>query len=706
MNETQSAIVRKNAHDGPFGPGGQWLARLPLAAGVCVCLALLSGASECAAQQSAPLRLKRSAEIAPFRITGIEGYMTTRYLRDDSSASGQAGGPGMRQSLSTQGEELFVMTHSYVYHPGLLSLDLGGGPLIDKTNSAGDGVATRQGRQVYNLSGRATILRDKPYNGALFYDLRNQTQQLGPAQIMLTENARTGFEFALLRPVTPAPLRVDATHSTNQGSGADQVTDDRIDRLRLRMDADVGALGTTAFQYQATHQASRNGSPGLPIQASTSDTGLVNLDTRVKFGADKQYDLFNLITLNSYKYAFSQGPALDFKDFRFSLDLRGRHSAELQTYGRYDLNSSKQGDQVMDLNSFGGGVTYRLNPNLSGTLAARGERNKTGPSASNLYGLDGSAQYRRALSLGEASVGYGFSYLQREQVAGAQQARIIGEAVTLSGTSLVRLNREQISAGSVTVSNLSRTQTYVEGSDYLLTVVGLTTRIQRTVGGNILDGQELLVDYTYDFGGSYGLQQLDQNVNFNWAFRNYLNAYLRFADSAPQLTSGTPTFPLNPAKTSLYGARGEIPLDLWLDTRVGGNAEHENRREAISPYQRTSLEAYAQLALPWVRNGDLRLGTRRMRIDYDYSPAQGVNLSAYDMRLSSRLPYNVDVSLDATRERDTGTPIARERSYLVARARWRMRKLQWTFELQRTQDAQGESQRTRSYAQFTLRRDF
>ena len=680
--------------------------RHTLIAGACTCLALLLGASECTAQQSAPLRLKRSTEIAPFRLTGIEGYLVTRYLRDDSSSSGQVGGAATRQSISTQGEELFVMTHSYVYHPGLLSLDLGGGPLIDKINNTGDGVAMRQGRQVYNLSGRATILRDKPYNGALFYELRNQTQQLGPAQIMLTENARSGLEFALLKPVTPVPLHLDVSRNTTQGSSADQVTDERTDDVRLRMDADIGASGTTAFQYQSTHQTSRNGSPGLPILASTSDTGMLNLDTRAKFGADKQYDLANLITLNSYRYALSQGSALDFKDLRFSLDLRGRHSENLQTYAHYDLNSSKQADQATDLNSLRGGLTYKLNPDLSGTLAARGERNNTGPSASTLYGVDGSAQYRRALSLGEAQAGYGFSYLQREQVANAQLAWTIGEAVTLSGTTVVALNHEQITAGSVTVSNLTRSQTYVEGSDYLLSVVGLTTRIQRTVGGNILDGQALLVDYSYAFGGSYGLQQLDQNVNFNWALKSYLNAYLRFADSAPRLTSGMPTAPLNPARTSIYGSRGEIPLDFWLDTRLGGYAEHENRREAISPYQRTSLEAYAQLALPWVRDGTLRLGARRSRIDYDYSPAQGVNLGAYDLRLSSRLPYNVNVSLDATHERDTGTPIARERFYLVARAWWRLRKLQWSFELHRTEDVQGDARRTRSYGQFTLRRDF
>ena len=667
-------------------------------------LALASTAGICTAQQSAPLRLKRSAEIAPFRLTSIEGYVTARYLRDDSSSSSK--GTNSRQTLSTLGEELSIMTHSYIFHPGLISLDVGGGPILDRSRYGGDGIAMRQGRQVYNLSGRATILRDKPYTGAIFYDLRNQTQQMGPAQVMLTENEHSGFEFALLSPVTPAPIRVDATRTTNQGKGTDQIADDRIDRLRLRVDANLGTLGTTAVQYQGTQQASRSGSPGLPIQASTTNTTLVNLDTRLKLGADQQYDLLNYIAINNNRYAFGRGGGLAYNDTRFSLDLRGRHTGTLHSASRIDLNTSKQGAQSIGVNALRSSLTYRPSDDISATLGARGEQNKTGASVANLRGLDGTAQYRHALPLGEGRAGYGFNYLQRDQQESAQQAQTIGEAVNLSGTTFVPLARELIVAGSVTVSNLTRTQTYVEGIDYLLTMVGLTTRIQRTPGSSILDGQDVLVDYAYAFGGSYAMKQLDQNVNFSWVIGSYLNSYLRFVDSKPQITSGTPTAPVNPSNSTVFGTRGEFPFDWWLYTRLGGYAESEHRREVISPYQRGSLEAYATVAMPWVRSGDLRLGARRTRIAYNLNPQQGVDLTGIDLGLSAILPLNVNVSLNATRERDTGTPLARERAFLAARAKWRVRKLQLSFELTRTHDAQGESQRSRTYAQFLLRRDF
>lgn len=678
-----------------------------VAASVAVGLVLAPGAGDCWAQASAPLRLKRAQEIAPFRLTGIDGYMVARYLSDDSRSSGQAGGAGSRARQSNLSEELFLMTHSYIYHPSLLSLDLGGGPVIDKGSYNADGVTTNSKRQLYNLSARATVLRDKPYTGALFYDRSNQTQSMGPAQVMLTENTRYGANFSLLRPVTPIPMQVELTRSENQGRGAEQVIEDRIDQLRLKMDANVGKLGRSAFQYQGTRQDSRSGSSGLPIQASSSSNDGMNLDTRLKFGARNEYDLSNMVTLNTSRYSVGQGALVRLQDFGFGLDLRGRQSDDLQTYGRYNFNTSKQDVQETTANSASAGLSYRLTPELSGTLAARGDNTQTSQLSSTLYGIDGSAQYRRTLPLGEATAGYSFAYSQREQQATALQANVIGERVTLTGTTLVPLLQEQIAAGTVIVGNLTRTQIFVEGLDYVLSTLGLRLRIQRVLGGNILDGQEVLADYAYATGGTYATSQLDNTINLSWALKSYLGVFLRYADSARKLESGLPTSPLNPGRSILYGSRVELPLSLpWQEFVIGGRAEREDRREVISPYERASLEAYAQTELPFVRNGNIRIGRRQMQVDYEYNPAQGVKLAAYDLRLWSRVGYGIDLSAEASRERDTGTPVARERSSASVKAQWRKRKLLLTFDLTRVRDAQGAAERTRTYGQIILRRDF
>ena len=664
----------------------------------------------CWAQASAPQRMRLTQEIAPFRITGVEGYVEARYLRDDNRNSGQAGQAGSRATQSNLVEEVFVMTHSYVYHPTLLSLDIGGGPVLDRGRGETDIATTNTGRQMFNFTSRATILREKPYSGVLFFDHRNQTQSIGPAQTMLTESTRYGFDFALLNPVTPVPLRLNVTHSETQGSGADQILNDRIDQLNLRADANLGPLGKTAFLYRSARQESASGSPDGRIQASRSGNESLNLDTQLQFGANRQFDLDNAISLNTVDYRTGNGSSTEQRDLRFGLNLRGRHSDEIQTFGRYNLSASDRADLTATQNAASAGINYRPRPDLHSSIAVRGENNRTSQLVSNLYGIDGSATYQRALAVGQGTAGYSVAHTQRDQQASARETRIIGEQLTLTGTTLVPLARTQVVAGSMKVGNLTHTQTFVEGSDYVLSVIGVTTRVQRVIGGNILDGQNVLVDYAVETGGTYAVNQLDQAVNLNWGLKDYLNIYLRLADSSPQLSSGTPTAPLNPARSRVYGANADLPLvtplNLLQDLRLGGRTEWEARRESISPYARASQEVFSQAALPLARSGSVRLGRRQTRIDYDFAPDKGVKLTAYDLRVWARLGYGVDFSVDATRERDTGAPLLRERSLLTAKAQWRVRRFRLSFDLTRSRDAQGATERTRTYAMLLARRDF
>ena len=672
--------------------------------------ALLLGRN-CWAQQLAPVAVKKTAEIAPFRLTGVEGYIQTRYLRDENVTSNSATGPrsaiGLRQKQSTMREEIFVMTHSYVYHPGLLTLDVGGGPILDRSSYTTESSSTDASKPLYNFTGRATFLRDKPYRGALFYEHLNPTQSVGPAQVMLNENTRYGGNFSLLSPVTPLPVHVDAARSTSQGRSALQTVDDRIDQFSLRSERRLGTLGDTRFQYQAFRQESSSGSTGLPIQTSRSNNDVFSLDTRLKFGASGQYDVNNFITYRAQTYATGQSANVDFKDFRFLTNVLGRHSDALQTFGTYTFNTSHQGNQAITLNSLNAGINYRMSPDLYSSLGARADHNRSARFTSTYSGINGSATYRRKLPLGVATANYTFSYTVRDQKAGGDQVRVIGEHATLVGATLVKLGAQHVIPNTVIVSNLTRSQIFVEGIDYVLTTVGVETRIQRLIGGNILEGQEVLVDYATSVGGTYTINQVDQGINLNWSPQRYYSLYLRHFDSAPHLTSGTPTFQLNPSKSMTYGARADVPLSLLSEqATVGGYSEHEDRREVIAPYKRQQYEAYAQTTVPLISRGGIRVGTRHTRIDYDLNPAYGVNLVGHDARFWSRLPYGIELSVDARWERDTGAVIPRESTYATAKASWRYRSFLTTFDLTRLHDTQGTTERTRTRGQLLLRRNF
>ena len=661
------------------------------------------------AQAIAPLRLNTAQEIAPFRFTGVEGYTTTRYLHDNYSTAQPAGGLGAglqsRQGQTSLRQEAFVMTHSYVYHPNLLSLDIGGGPILQTGSSSTDSSDTRIRGELYNFTGRATFLRDKPYQGSAFFEHLNPTLNVAPGQVLAQENTRYGFDFSLLAPVTTVPIHLDATRSHFQASGSDRIVDDQIDRLNLRATKSYGTLGDTQFHYQSTRQESLSGSPNLPVQGSTSSSQGFNADSRFKFGNERQYDLTNMVAINTQSFTLGRGALAERRDMRMFFDARARHSDQIHTFGTYNFSTSGQGELGTTVNTAAAGVNYWPIPDLATTLGARGEQNRTTEFVAQSRGLDGSARYRLPLPVGIAQASYALRHDQREQQAVAGLTPVIGERITLTGTTTVTLAHQRITGSSVVVSNASRTQTLVEGRDYALSVVGIETRLQRLVGGNIVDGQEVLVDYSYDVGGSFAYQETAQTLSFNWSLLSYLNIYLRHFNSAPRLTAGTSTFLLNAIQSSLYGARVDVPLRRPFEIMLGGSLEGESRQETIAPYRREAQDVYVQAEDPFFGIGNFRLSAHRARVDYENS-LQNVNLKGYDIRFSSRTWFGLDVSADANFETDTGTPVTRSRSLASIKAQWRYSKVNLTAELSRSNETQGAVERTRDLIQILMRRDF
>jgi len=649
-------------------------------------------------------------EIAPFRMTGVEGYNNLRYVRDQYVTTqpgvGSVSGTTSKQGQSEFREELFVMTHSYIYHPNLLSLDIGAGPILQYSGFLNDAGETKSGGALYNFSGRAKFLRDKPYQGSVFYEHLNPTLNVAPGQVITQENTRYGGDFALLAPFAPVPMFVDFSRAHFQGRGADRIIDDQIDRLNLRASRSFGVIGSTQFQYQASQQASLSGSPNLPIQGSDSRNQGLSLDSRFQFGAARQYDLTNLITLNSQAYTLQGQNAIpERKDARLFLDLRGRHSKDLQSFGFFNHSSSDQGELRSTVNSATAGLNYTPRPEFYAGAGIHADENQTRQLNSNMRGFDGSVRYQKALPLGVMQASYALRYDRREQIATAAQTGVIGERATLVGTTYIALTQQHVSAGSVAVVNAARTQTFVEGGDYVLTLVGTETRLQRLIGGAILDGQEVLLDYAYDVGGTFAYSQTDQTLNLNWAPRSNVNTYFRYLNSAPRLGSGVPAFPLNAVRGTLFGVRADVPLRLRMEMVLGGSIERENRRETISPYRRDAEELYAQAEDPFFGVGNLRVSARRTRVVYDNS-LQNVNLRGYELRYWARLRLGLDLSASLSAETDSGGLVERRRMVASAKAQWNYRKLKLSFDLGRTAETQGDLRRVRSLVQMQARREF
>ena len=646
----------------------------------------------------------RAEEIEPYKLTGMDGYVGLQYVQDEQKTDQPGTSSRSRQAQSGIRNEIFVMTHGYVYHPNLMVLDLGGGPVLHGERFSGDGGEARANGMLYNFSARATLLRDKPYTGSLFFSHLNPTVSIAPGQVLTQENTRYGFDFSLLAAASPVPLQAGFVRSHSQGRGADRLVDDRNDQFNISASRSFGALGSTQVQYQANRQASLSGSQDLPIQSSTAANRAINVDTRLQFGDSRQYDLANVISFNTQRYTLEGGSFPELSDRRLMLDFRARHSDKLHSFGFYNYGRSSQGELGSVTRAAAAGFSYWPLPGLEGSAGVRSEGSDTRQFSARSHGIDASVRYERPLPLGTAQFSYGVRYDNRGQQAVSVQSSVLGERVTLSGVAYVALAHPYVVAGTAVVTNAGRTQTFVAGIDYALTVVGTETRLQRLIGGHILDGEQLLVDYGYDVGGTYAYSQLDQTLNLNWNPVRFVSTYLRYFNSAPRLASGSPSFPLNEVQSITSGLRADLPLKLVLPITLGGGVELETRKETVSPYRRLADDFYIQTDEPLFELGYLRASTRRSRIDYAVA-VQNSDLRGSELRFWSRQWFGMDLTAALAAERDEAGALPRRRVDASIGLQWQKRKFSLSSSLVRTRENQSGIERDRTTFQFLARRE-
>ncbi|MDH3638226.1 MAG: hypothetical protein OES09_07145 [Gammaproteobacteria bacterium] len=634
-------------------------------------------------------------EITPFRLTGIEGDVEVRYDYDERTV-GERRTEETRETRTSFEQDIFVLAHGYVYHPNLLNLDIGGGPLFvqseldtnDESNDANDGF--------FNFLARLRFLEDKPYPFQMFYERLNPSVSIGLVDEFVQTNEKYGLNFFLREPFSPVSLTVEASRSRSEGDGLDLVVDDTIDQAIIRAHKALGPGSFAQLSYQTIRQESRTGSPGLPLRETTISTDTANFDSRFVFGLRRQYRLTNTLTYTTQE----EFPSRD--DLRLFSDLRWNHSPKLESFYRYTLQDSEQELDEATSQSAVAGLTFWPSETLSGSAEVGAEDQDTTQFDLQRYGTRGSVNYRIPVQWGTLQLGAGMAYNHEDQDATARQANIFGERVVLSGITLAPLANEFVIATSVVVSNVTRTQTFVEGFDYQLVIIGSRTEFRRLAAGNIIDGQTVLVDYAFEVGGTFSFSSFNQSYQANLSLFRYYNLYVRYRDLDQDLRSGVPTVSLNSLENVTYGARADVPV--WWDWTVGGEIEIEDQEEDIAPFERHSYSGYVQLPLPFFLSR-LRLTAKRITVDNEGSP-EDVDLKRYAALLQSRPWFRATLSAEVASEKDTGGTVERRRDTFQLGAEWRIRQLLLALRVRAVDERQDDFVNERSEVRATIRRDF
>lgn len=641
-------------------------------------------------------------DLAPFRLTGIDGHAAVSYL-SDTERQGD-GSTTSTLAIASLQEELFLNTHSYFYHPNFLKMDLGGGPLFVQNRYEADGVVNRESSALYNLVGRLSFLEQKPYPFAVYYEHLNPTVTTSLTQSFTQTNTRTGATFSLREPLSPVLVDTAVFRQRSEGRSTTYVVDDDNEQASVRLSTNFGPDRYSQFFYQVNRLQSASGSPDLPIVSARVESRTASFDGRFLLGAQRELTYTQIIGMNSLSFVRPDFQ-VEREDYRFSPDLRWQHSDRLTSFYNYSLYKSNEttvaATAVEATNqSARAGLAHYDADRLSVTADVHARDDRITGLALRSYGTGVQGGYTRPWEHAVLRLNAGLIYDQNEREATAALIDRIGESVTLVDAIPVTLAQEFIDTATIRVFNLARTQEYTL-ADYRIIVIGTRTQIQRLATGTILDGQQVLVDYAFRTGGTAGYRYLNQSYQASLTLYRYYTVYARYFGADYRLTSGAPTLPLNPSHNILYGLRVDQPL--LSGASAGIEVMFERQEEEISPYRRQNYDAYLQLPV-WARIGT-RLSARRLFVEYANSP-EDVDLVGWAVQLRSSPWLYTSLTAESTYEEDTGGTLRRAIVRNSLGVEWRFRQLSVRGEGQHAREELGTFERDRTVIRLTARREF
>jgi len=637
-------------------------------------------------------------EIAPFRLTSVDGEITLRHYLDEQ-LGGTIGLPKSGETRSTFEEEVFVRANGYVYHPNLLKVELGGGPLLVQSNVASGGLSNSSNDLLYNLTTHLDFLEQKPYPISVYYEHLNPSVYTSTTSRFLQENNKIGFNAALRRPGASANYSIEAFRTDSQGEGIDQIVDDQIEQASFRIDHSMGANNNGQFVFQRNQQKSRSGATSAPILPTTSHSDTWNYDTRFTFGDTRNVKLRNIIAYTDQDFENTAG-TLRRRDLRITPDLRWQHSDRTDSYYQANYVDSQDNDIVTNNLALVAGINDRPNERLSQGVDVRFDDNSTTGLTEVAQSIGGNIKYEQSLTDSQVRLSYGARLDRRDRRAGAAQVPVIGEMITLVGTAGVPLANDFVVISTIEVWNLDRTQRFNVGDDYRIIVLGSRTQIERIASGAILDGQQVLVDYEYQTGGTVDYSMFTQNIQAGWSLKQYYNVYARMRNASATINSGLPTVPFNTGTSWTTGARADLPLSN--DMNIGGELVYDNYEQDISPYIRDSVDAYVEMPLPYLST--LRLSVRRVHVD-NIGSNEDVDLRGFMLRLRARPWFRANLTAELNAEEDVGGSLRRELVSGATTLSWRVRRLLLSAEARASRELQGTYERDRFLFRFFVTRE-
>ena len=636
-------------------------------------------------------------DIKTFGLTDFGGEFSVRYLLDDWSNENPYGVSFVNNP--TWYEELYLSARGYVYHPAFLDWTVGGGPLLVQyayESEAGDNSGSET---LFNFNAEFNFLDLRPYPFSLY--LRRDHPEIisGSSGRFLVETNEYGIRGQLRAPLSPVFINWDAGHWDSAGSGFGTTVDEDLNRASFSAALPYLERHNLRLSLDWNERDSKSGSPGLPIQQSQIETTTAELHGDNTFGDTNQIKLRQRLGWLMQDTTVATTTELD--RLAYTGNLNWRHSNKTRSFANLnyvDIDRTESWSQTGGLRA---GVTHNFNEDLTATGSGEYATDKSPGFTRDVAGARISANYRRSLSFGSLGMSASAGMRRTDQQSDTDRFTVFDESVVLVGTVPVALSRDFVVIESVVVTNVPKTQTFIPDIDYRLVTIGSTTTIERLIGGNIDDGQTVLVTYDALTGGTLKYDTLSQGFSINLGLWRYASLYFIYNDTDNDVIEGIATTPLNDVNRIEFGGRVNYPFNSGWS--MGGEYRHTRQDEDISPYTRNIYEAFTQSRKYW--NTSVRFLIHHETVDYERS-REDVDLYRYMLGIKSRLPGGVLLAYHGEYSEDTGGSLPREELRHTLSLNWAYRQVLFSLRAVSSEITQGDTNQNNKRVTAMLRRVF
>ena len=280
----------------------------------------------------APAEYHEVNDVKAFGLLDVSGRVRVGYLFDDRDY-GTTSSVSFEQRASWE-EEVFILTESYIYHPGFLNMEFGGGPLLVQQEFTSGIGAAADNDVLLNFVGRLNFLELKNYPVSFYYERSHPSVTTSLAGRFLAQHDVYGVRGHVVDLLGGSTMvSYSMAHRTDEGSGFGSVVDNVIDTAAVSAETHYRKRDYLQLRYDRLEQDSKSGSAGLPIVRSLLDQSTIEVRAENHFGDERPLRVLQVLRRLEQETNTANLAFLD--NTRYMADVQWQHAPDSRSFLRY-----------------------------------------------------------------------------------------------------------------------------------------------------------------------------------------------------------------------------------------------------------------------------------------------------------------------------------------------------------------------------------